>query len=104
MQKLQPIAITAKSENKYLVCFLTEAGEEAEYTFTIDNSAGFDLLVSEIEFLEITNGDPAADRLMRAIGNFHSARTFDYAPEDAEKSAEIRVDRFDVDASKRASA
>jgi hypothetical protein len=59
---------------------LTGAGE-VEYKFNIDNSAGFDLLVSEIKFLEITNGDPAADRLKHAICLFHQARHFSYAEE-----------------------
>lgn len=62
MDKLQPTALMATGENDYKVRFLSESGE-VEYKFNIDNSAGFDMLVSEIKFLEITNGDPAADRL-----------------------------------------
>lgn len=81
MRTIQPISIVAESDNSYSVRFQTGAGEIVEYVFTIDNSQGFDLVVSEMEFLEITNSDPAADRLKQAIGNFHQARHFEYAAE-----------------------
>jgi hypothetical protein len=56
------------------VDFKTESGE-VEYKFNIDNSAGFDLLVSDIEFLEITNGDPAADLPGTCNMQFSSSKT-----------------------------
>jgi hypothetical protein len=80
MLKMQPISISVESENSYRVRFQTENSEIVEYLFIIDSSAGFDLLVCEMAFLEITNGDPAADRLKQSIGSLHHSRYFDYSP------------------------
>ena len=79
MHKLQPIFLAVEGENSYRVRFQTETGE-VEYIFRIDNTP-FTLLVSEREFLEITNGDPAADVLKQVICDFHEARHFDYSDE-----------------------
>jgi hypothetical protein len=81
MQKLQPIAVMTESENSYRVQFQTESGKSIEYVFEIDSSGGFDLLISPIEFLALTEGDPAADRLRSSISNLHSARHFRYVNE-----------------------
>jgi hypothetical protein len=76
MYKLQPIALTVEGQNRYRVRFQSDAGE-VEYTFTAYGEP-FLSLECDFEFLEITNGDPAADVLKGAICNFHKARDFQY--------------------------
>lgn len=78
MYKLQPIELKVAGENSYVVRFQSDSGE-VEYKFHVENTLGFDLLVSDQQFLEITNCDPAANRLKEAICNFHEARNFVYA-------------------------
>ncbi len=102
MYKLQPIAVTLESENTYRVRFQTDDNGEVEYTFTMEDDP-IPLLVSDNDFLEITNGDPAAARLKQSICNFHQARHFEYASE-AKATVDIRSSKSDTDASKRASA
>lgn len=80
MLKMQPISIAVESDNTYKVRFATESGEVSEYLFTVDSSNGFDLVICDMEFLELTNGDPAADRIKQCIGSLHDARHFDYEP------------------------
>lgn len=98
MYKLQPIALMVEGENTYRVRFKTENGE-VEYKFTME-STPFPYLVSELEFLDITNDDPAAARLKQAICDFHEARHFEYAHSKETTTAEMRS----TDSSKRASA
>ncbi|MBX9721590.1 MAG: hypothetical protein K2X81_09365 [Candidatus Obscuribacterales bacterium] len=102
MDKLQPKSLTVEGENSYKVCFQMENGE-VEYIFTMETSP-FPFLVCEREFLEITNGDPAADRLKESICVFHETRHFAYAQPKISPAAEIRGSQLDTDASKRASA
>jgi hypothetical protein len=104
MLKMQPIAITVEGESTYRVRFQAEDGQITEFTFEVDSSNGFDLVVSEMSFLEITNGDPAADRLKECIGVLHEARHFAYESEEASKTADISVSRSETDAAKKASA
>lgn len=104
MLKVQPIAITVEGENTYRVSFQAEDGQITEFTFQVDSSDGFDLVVSEMSFLEITNGDPAADRLKECIGVLHEARHFSYDSGEVNKTSDIRASRPDSDATKRASA
>lgn len=78
MYKLQPIELRVMGENGYVVRFQSDSGE-VEFKFHIENTLGFDLLVSDPKFLEITNCDPAAKCLKEAICNFHEARNFAYA-------------------------
>ncbi len=101
MFKLQPITITVENENSYRVRFQAENGE-VEYLFTMENDP-IPLLVSDNEFLDITNGDPAAARLKQAICSFHYARHFAYAVEP-NTTTEIRPSQSSPEASKRASA
>jgi hypothetical protein len=81
MLKMQPIAITIEGENSYRVRFQTEDGQINEFTFAVDSSDGFDLVVSDMSFLEKTKGDPAADRLKECIGILHEVRHFEYMEE-----------------------
>lgn len=90
MQKLQPTELIADEENTYRVRFQVETGVIVEYVFKIDNSSGFDLLVSPIEFLEITNGDPAADNLRLSIFNLHSARHFKYQSQPTKTTPDLK--------------
>lgn len=79
MYKVQPIELRVTGENSYVVRFQSDSGE-VEYNFHIENTLGFELLVSDDkEFLEITNCDPAVGRLKEAIFNLHEARNFVYA-------------------------
>jgi len=84
MYKLQPIALTAESENTYRVRFASDTGE-VEYTFTIQDDP-FTYIVAEIPFADITNGDPAVEVLKKAIFEFHEARHFQYEPQTEEPS------------------
>ena len=102
MYKLEPIALTAESENTYKVRFKTEAGE-MEYRFTIHDD-GFLSVGCDIPFSTITNDDPAVPLLTQAVANFHQARHFAYTQEDSTDAEDIRASRTDIDASKRASA
>lgn len=81
LNKLQPIELIAESENSYRVRFKSES-REVEYSFTMEHHP-FTFLVCDDEFLEITNGDPAADRLKEAICNFHQVRNFEYASNES---------------------
>ncbi len=77
MHKLQPIALLVEGENTYKVRFKAE-NREVEYIFKME-STPFPFLVCDVEFLDITNDDPAAARLKQAICDFHEARHFVYA-------------------------
>lgn len=81
MNKLQPIELIVESENSYRVRFKSKTGA-VEFSFTMEHSP-FPFLICDDEFLEITNGDPAADRLKEAICNFHQARNFEYASNES---------------------
>src|SRR5579883_2989232 len=78
-----PIAIIAEGPNSYKVRFQTETGE-IECGVTIEDAGlgdGIYLLVGNSDFLDITEGDPAADRLRESIFALHQARHFKYAEE-----------------------
>ncbi len=102
MHKLQPIALIVESENTYRIRFKTENGE-IEYKFTME-STPFSYLVCDLEFLDITNDDPAAARLKQAICDFHEARHFAYESEEVSKAADIGASRPNTEAAKKASA
>jgi hypothetical protein len=95
--KLRAIELIAESANSYIVRFLN-AGTDVAYTFIFENfeSVKFDgqfnildlgdSIRIEDHFLEVIDGDPAADRLKRAICYFHQAIHFEYEPQTDELS------------------
>lgn len=85
MYKLQPIALMVAGENTYLVRFKRDS-DEVEYTFTVYDEP-FLCIEAEIAFAEITNGDPAAEILKKAIMEFHEARHFQYESEESGSGA-----------------
>lgn len=100
MDKLQPIALIVENEDTYKVRFQTDNGE-VEYKFTMELDP-VPFLVSDNEFLKITNGDPAAARLKQAICNFHQARHFEYTAEESGNTAQIKAP-LNTDATRRVS-
>ena len=82
---MNPLAIIAEGPNSYKVRFLTETGE-VECGVTIEDVGMGDdlivpLLVGDSDFLDITEGDPAADHLRESIFALHAAKHFKYAEE-----------------------
>lgn len=94
-------------DNRYKVRFQTEGGE-VECGITIQDvdmeNLTFPLLVGDTDFLDITNGDPAADLLRKSIFALHEARHFQYAEGEPKPAADIRSSQSGIDVSKRASA
>ncbi|HEY9870988.1 MAG TPA: hypothetical protein V6D08_17615 [Candidatus Obscuribacterales bacterium] len=83
---MEPIAIFAEGPNKYKVRFQTDRGEEDCGVIIETSKVGdvvFPVLVGDSEFLDITEGDPAADQLRDSIFALHAARHFEYS-EDAD--------------------
>jgi hypothetical protein len=101
-----PTAIIAEGPNSYKVRFQTETGE-IESGVTVEDAglgAGIFLLVGDSDFLDITEGDPAADCLRESIFALHQARHFKYATQETKPTVDITDLNSGADAPKRASA
>src|SRR5438105_2977999 len=96
MLMIQPIALTAEGNNTYKVLFQSETGD-IEYGFIMDEE-DIPLLISDDEFLGITNADPAAYRLKQSVCDFHQARCSKLQPialtVESENAYRVRFEKF----------